>query len=205
VKGGEYRALFLYSIVSLVIIFAAIKWADKYGKSSLMAGSIAAVVMYGFVFWDLIPVYAVHAYQCKANSGFTVYKSIDEWKQENPGVAEILFSLENSKSSRQGNTTRYMLNQRFSWDITREKFWHIIKKIDERIIDTTTNEIIAREIDFNAQVLGLNKGGSFSEFKFWFYKDTCFKAEDRYTKWLVDDDSFYTLYLKYKHIQGDEK
>mgnify|MGYP003386385750 FL=1 len=200
-----FGALFLYILISIAVIIAAISWADKSGNRPGTTGLIAALVMYNLVFWDLIPVYGLHSYQCENNAGFTVYKTIEEWGKENPGVAETLVAVESTGAINYGNTSRYMLNQRFAWEITREKFWHIIKRVDEKIIDTVTGEVLAEEVDFNAQVLGLNRGGTFSEFKFWFDKSSCFKKEERETKWLVNGDSFYSLYLKYKNFNGDEK
>jgi len=50
--------------------------------------------MASIIFWDVIPIYGLHSYQCHAHSGFTINKTIEQWKHENPGVAETLVSYE---------------------------------------------------------------------------------------------------------------
>jgi len=79
-----------YLILSIAVIVIAMKWARKRNKSQDKAALIAIFIMFSLVFWDLIPVYAVRAYQCNVNAGFTVYKTVDEWKLENPSIAETL-------------------------------------------------------------------------------------------------------------------
>lgn len=198
-----FGTLFLYILISIVVIIAAVSWADKSGNRPGITGLMAALFMYNLVFWDLIPVYAVHAYQCKVNSGFTVYKGLDEWKQENPDIAETLTPIENAKWQHYGNITRVPLNQRFVWQTTREKVWHIVHEKDEKIIDTETNEVLAQYIDYYTTQPSLARGGNdLSDLKFWLDVNSCADKKDK-SKWLVDGDSFYTLYLKYKHINGD--
>ncbi len=127
-----FGALFLYILISIAVIIAAISWADKSGNRPGTTGLIAALVMYNLVFWDLIPVYGLHSYQCENNAGFTVYKTIEEWKKENPDIAETLTPVENATWQHDGNITRVPLNQRFVWQTTREKVWYIVHEKDDR-------------------------------------------------------------------------
>lgn len=197
-------SLLLYLLASIAVVISAVSWADKSGYRPGITGLIAALVMYNLVFWDLIPVYAVHSYQCKVNAGFTVYKSLDEWKKENPHVAETLTPNENAKWQHDGNITRVPLNQRIVWQTTREKVWHIVQGKDEKIIDTETNEVLAQNIDYYTTQPSMARGGDdLSDLKFWLDVNSCTDKKDK-SKWLVDGDSFYTLYLKYKHINGDQ-
>jgi len=167
------------------------------------------LVMFGWVVWDLIPVYAVHAYQCNANAGFTVYKTLDEWQQENPGIAETLspdklpeqYLVETKRKDKvyrypngdeltahfsdfehkvfstarfqpRGNTARIWLNQRFIRESTREKYWHIVSRTDERIVDRKTGDILAQYIDFGAST-SLYNANKLSDYKLWFDARTC--------------------------------
>jgi len=139
------------------------------------------LVMFGWVVWDLIPVYAVHAYQCNANAGFTVYKSLNKWKQENPGVAETLVAINNGKSINKGNTSIYPMNQRFVWEITDIKLWHIVRKTVERTRDTKTGEVLAENIDFRTNLKSLAVGGG-SNLKFWLRVGSCAEGSQNYSE-----------------------
>ena len=83
-------AIALYLLISVGVVVWAIKHAKKNGKSVKRWGSSAALVMYLIPFWDWIPTVAVHQYYCATESGFWVYKTVDQWKAENPGVMEGL-------------------------------------------------------------------------------------------------------------------
>ena len=84
----------IYLIISLIAVVIRVKQARKRGYKGWQGGLVTAFIMYNVIFWDLIPVYAVHSWQCTHNAGFTVYKTLDEWQQENPGVAETLIPVE---------------------------------------------------------------------------------------------------------------
>ncbi len=76
----------VYLLISLGVVMWAIRHAKKNGKSAKRWGWGAALVMYLIPFWDWIPTVAVHQYYCAKDSGFWVYKTLDQWKAENPGV-----------------------------------------------------------------------------------------------------------------------
>lgn len=80
----------LYLLISLGVVAWAISHAKKSGKSAKKWGWGAALVMYMIPFWDWIPTVAVHQFYCAKDSGFWVYKTLDQWKAENPGVMEGL-------------------------------------------------------------------------------------------------------------------
>jgi hypothetical protein len=230
----------IYLLISIGIVWLAIKWAQSNDIRGWKWGVPVGVFMFMTVFWDLIPVYAVHAYQCKNNAGFSIYKTLDEWKQENPGVIETL-NPDPEKSSikaywvktdsrgrhyqlpdgtelvaihgykgkhlstrikRSDGTEGYWLNQRFAWFTKYEKVWHIVHKTDERIVDIKTGEIIAREVDFSASAGRLYNANKLSDYKIWFEARSCFRDEDRETKWLVNGEAFSSLESKLSNL-GD--
>jgi len=167
----------LYLLLSLGVVALVKRYARNNNKNEKRWGWGAVLVMYLLVFWDLIPVYAVHAYQCNANAGFNVYKNLDEWKQENPGLAETLTPIKNAKWQREGNITRVPLNQRFVWQTTKERVWHIVYEKDEKIIDTETNEVIAQYIDYYTTQTHLALAGNdLSDLKFWLKITSCEKS-----------------------------
>ena len=84
---GVYLAAFY------LVVRATVRWARNNGRSTKRWGWIAALAMYLPVFWDHIPTVLLHQYLCATEQGFWVYKTVEEWQQENPGVAETLNSF----------------------------------------------------------------------------------------------------------------
>jgi hypothetical protein len=83
--------LIIYLAMSVGIALFASKvekkfWTFWYGMGFFL------VVMLGLVFWDWLPMEVMYYYECKKNAGFTQYKTLDQWKQENPGIWETLGS-----------------------------------------------------------------------------------------------------------------
>jgi len=189
----------LYLIISLIVIGIGMHKARLRGYKRWQGGLLAAFIMYNLLFWDLIPVYVVHGYQCDNNAGFTIHKTLEQWKQENPGVAETLVPIKNSSSIKMGNTTRYQLNQRFAWDITYSKVWHIVRKTDELIIDTETGEIMAHYSDFSASSGRLYNANKLSDYKIWFEARACKRAGKNISKRRFNE--FYHLLKNQTEIE----
>ena len=80
----------LYLLISIGVVKGAIAYARERGESPTRWGWSAALVMYLIPFWDLLPTIIADQYNCSNNSGFFVYKSVEEWKKLNPGVFETL-------------------------------------------------------------------------------------------------------------------
>ncbi|MEQ1622938.1 MAG: hypothetical protein ABL919_16195, partial [Methylococcales bacterium] len=68
----------------------AIKRAEKTKRNTRLWGGFVVFVFYNIIFWDLIPVYALHTYKCSTEGGLIINKTLDKWKQENSGVADTL-------------------------------------------------------------------------------------------------------------------
>ncbi|MGC2047702.1 MAG: hypothetical protein WA635_03735 [Gallionella sp.] len=73
-----FVAMGLYLLISLGVVAWAASYAKKHGKSVKRWGWGAALVMYLIPFWDWIPTVAVHQYYCAKDSGFWVYKTLDQ-------------------------------------------------------------------------------------------------------------------------------
>jgi hypothetical protein len=80
----------IYLLISIVIVRSAIRYARRNGLSAKHWGWGAALVMWLIPFWDWLPTVAVHQYYCATEAGFWVYKTLDQWKKENPGILENL-------------------------------------------------------------------------------------------------------------------
>jgi hypothetical protein len=80
----------VYLLITLWVVLTTIAWAKRNNRSPLKWGGVAAFVMYNLVFWDWLPTVVAHQYYCATEAGFWVYKTPEQWKEENPGVAETL-------------------------------------------------------------------------------------------------------------------
>lgn len=160
-------AIALYLIVSLVVVVLAARAAKKRGRSQWRLGGAAALVMYLLVFWDQIPTLVAHNYYCGKQAGFWVYKSLDQWKAENPGVAETLDTRLEPKlhDPRIGN--RSWSTQRFYTDISRIPAFHAIGRTEEVFTDAVTRQPLARSINFfRGRSFGVfSSGGSLDDFR----------------------------------------
>src|ERR1035437_1593300 len=89
-------AALLYLLISIAVVRWAIRYAWKNGKSAKRWGWGVALVMYLIPFWDWLPTVATHQFYCAKDAGFSIYKTPEQWKAENPGVIETL--VENNRS-----------------------------------------------------------------------------------------------------------
>lgn len=160
-----------YLYLSIWLTRRAVKGAKERGIAGWKFGLPMALVMYHLVFWEWIPTMVAHKYNCSKYGGFTVYKTLEEWKGENPGVAETL--LENKVSiQRVGDTENYTdtqnLNQRFRWKTKKNNFISFlpIYRFDDQVEDSITGEVLAHNIDFSS-------GRGRDYLKFWMNNRSC--------------------------------
>lgn len=173
--------LIIYLIVTLVLVVVGVRSARRRGKPGWKGGVLVVLIMYLLLFWDWIPMHVAHQYYCSSEGGFSRYKSMEQWKEENPGVAETLVPYKNVPAETANNRTRYLLNQRFAWDRYTTGLFLEIRKGDERIVDTHTGAILAQYIDFNS---GQNQHNPqrFRDFKLWLWAGSCEVGDGRRTK-----------------------
>ena len=193
--GLIYLIFFLlYGWLSWRLVKWAARRAKARGASPWLWGGAAGLVMYSLVFWDWLPMEVAFRYDCARHAGFTQYKTLAQWKAENPGVAETLTPSGDLKSFHEGNRERYLLNQRFAWDIIQTPHGFHIREREERIVDTRTGEVLARYVDFDTDIppigLGIKRSGAF---KIWMMKRSC--EADRNSKKKFNE--FYHL-VKYQ-------
>ncbi len=180
--GLMYLVFFaVYLLVSIAVVRGAIGYARKNGKSASRWGWGAAFVMYSLVFWDWIPTVAVHQYYCAKDSGFWVYKTLDQWKAENPGVMETLTTQQIWPHQHIGDINNYVstsiVNQRFNF--VNKKNGPLLLNVwrhEQIIIDSKTNQEIAQFVDFST---GNGNVGGEPELKFWMHSDNCLGGRDK--------------------------
>lgn len=138
----------IYLWLSVKAVKLAARWAKGHGHSPRLWGFLVGLVMYSLVFWDLLPAFSLWGYECATRGGFMQYKTLEQWKRENPGVAETLHPIKDPKWEHKGNLTRVPLNQRFVWEMLKKQHLFRVSEREERIIDTKTGEVMARYVDF---------------------------------------------------------
>ena len=163
----------LFAIIVLGGLLALACWAfiwayrnrRHHGKSDAVsfAWAVGAVVVLSLpITWDAIPTWIAFEYYTKKAAEVIVFKTLEQWKLENPSVAETLepyghgaqdkrmksISLENGKS-------RMNLNDRFAYDRQSEKLFLSVGLTRHEIVDTKTSEVMFR---FVAVASG-NSGG----------------------------------------------
>ena len=162
--------------IYLVLLIAATMWgyrhAAKIGlprKQRWLWAAGGFLLVYLPVFWDWIPTVVAHQYYCATEAGFWVYKSVDQWKKENPGVMETLVANKGAPSAHGA----YILNQRFNWVIKEDRFFplnHMIRQ-EQQVVDSKTGEVLARYVDFSTSHEPRQAG--WSGWKFWLDSRHC--------------------------------
>ncbi|MCU7937653.1 MAG: hypothetical protein KZQ99_22860 [Candidatus Thiodiazotropha sp. (ex Dulcina madagascariensis)] len=161
-------------LLSIWVVKLAVKQAGKHSKPGWYYGVPAGIVMFSLLYWDLIPTHAVHRYHCLVDGGFTVNKTLEEWKRENPGVVETLVPGGSLESTVDGNRERYQLNQRFAWDIYTSHHAFGVRERDEHIVDIENGEVLARYIDFDTDIRRLSlEPRNFRDLRLWLAVASC--------------------------------
>jgi len=176
-----FGAVLLYLLISVVVVRWAIRYARGNGRSAKRWGWGAALVMYSLVFWDWIPTVATHQFYCTKDSGFWVYKTLDQWKVENPGVMETLVANKGAPSKNEafddghGKTDTYLLNKRFNWIVTQQDISSLLPiiRIEQQVKDIKKNEVLARYVDFAAGNSVKSTIGPPGPLKFWLHSSNC--------------------------------
>jgi hypothetical protein len=165
-------AALMYLLLSIVVVRLAIRYARNNGRSAKRWGWSAALVMYLIPFWDWLPTVATHQYYCAKSAGFWVYKTVDQWRSENPGVMETLVYEKDIPHIQTPYGRAIVLNQRFL---------HIHKyegplpfnrwRIESEIRDSRNGEVIAREVNFSTSQERRQAG--WTGWKLWLNSERC--------------------------------
>ena len=183
--------LVLIGITFLVVVPLAVRYAAKHGRSKWRWGIGAFLLVYLPIFWDWLPTVAVHQYYCAKDSGFWVYKTLDQWKAENPGVMEGLVSNKARPPIQTSYGPAAVLNQRFVYFFKYEgPFLFNRWRIETEIRDSKNGEVIAREIGFSTSQERRQAG--WTGWKFWLNSERCGIENHR------DQGSFYKIMAQFE-------
>ena len=185
----------LMYLLFFLVYLALLVWATKrgwhwgvekkgwVGKKRWLGAAIGFLVVYLPAFWDWIPTIALHQYYCAKDSGFWVYKTLDQWNAENPGVAQTLVAYKGVRPKEErfdggdGRTDTYFLNKRFNWIVTQQDISSLfpIIMVEQQVKDVANNEVLARYVDFGTG----NSVGNFVSMplKFWLHSGSCSGGE----------------------------
>ncbi|MBV1929400.1 MAG: hypothetical protein KUG81_07815 [Gammaproteobacteria bacterium] len=105
-----------------------------------------------------------------------------------------------------GKGDAHWLNGRFAWLIQRTPRL-MVGKVDERIVDLETGEILAQSVDFASHPSGGRRWDwnplNLQSLKFWLRHRSCPAGEYPNPRWLVGGDSLVSLRKKIIDINGD--
>lgn len=182
----------------LLLLVAAPVWAYRYAakkglphKQRWLWAAGGFLLVYLPVFWDWIPTVVTHRYYCAKEAGFWVYKTLEQWKVENPGVMETLLYNKKLPHVQTPYGSGMVLNERFLYQIRYEGPYLINRWRNEAaIVDRKNGEVIAREIDFSTSHERRQSG--WSGWKFWLDSERCGVEKHR------DPGSFSRVTLQFE-------
>ena len=193
----------LVVLIVMVLYLALLVWATRRGwrwgvekkgwtgKKRYLGAAIGFFIVYMPVFWDWIPTVVTHQYYCARESGFWVYKTLDQWKTENPGVMEGLVANKGAPSTREGAkggfTDTYFLNQRINKIVKEYRASSILPvyRLEQEVVDTKSNNVLARYEDFWTGYID-----GWGDIKFWIGIKDCNSGKDNYGKFLLFKRTF---------------
>ena len=144
--------------VLLVLASWAFVWTYKakrrQGKSDLQsfAWAVGAVVVLSLpITWDAIPTWIAFKYYSDKEAGITVFKTLEQWKVENPGVAETIipYGFRDKRGELQNlgsDKFRYPVNDRFAYDSSKEQLFLSVYAIRYEVIDRKNDEVLVRHV-----------------------------------------------------------
>lgn len=161
-------------VLYFVVLIACTVWGYKIAKRRglspgrrRLSAAIGFAVVFLPVFWDTIPTLWLHRHYCETEGGFTVYKTLEQWKRENPGVAETLDRQSELKLYDPAIGNRFWATQRFYTDVKRTQVFHAIERTEHVLVDAVTQQLLARSVNFwrGRSWSLVSSGGSLDDFR----------------------------------------
>ena len=178
--------LVLIVLAMLIAVPLAIWHAKRHGRNKWAWGIGVFMLIFLPVFWDWIPTVVAHKYYCSTEAGFWVYKSVDQWKAENPGVMEELVANKERAPIQTSFGPGAELNERFVYFFRYDgPFLFNRWRIETEIRDRKSGEVIAREVGFSTSQERRQAG--WTGWKFWLDNKRCEIEKHR------DQGSFYKI------------
>ena len=164
-----------------ILIFARTNKAFlRHGKSEAVARvwAVAVVVALSLpITWDAIPTWIAFEYYSHKEAGIQVFKTLEQRKAENPGVAATLapygFRDKRGELKTMGNEKfRYPLNDQFAYDRSKVKLFLSVYAVRYEVIDRKNDAVLVRHTSVvSGNSGGLATGGS-GWWAFWLIHET---------------------------------
>jgi hypothetical protein len=177
-----YLFFFLvYLAFSIFLVRKAVAAARNRGRKGWKWGLPVAFVMYLIPFWDHVPTLVIHRYLCATEAGLWVYKTPEEWRAANPGIAETLTWREiptsyHSESVELG----FALNERFVFERQRSEVpLFPVSIATSKVIDTQSREEMVRMVT-------IGSGYGLGDLRFWVGEGECSRDPGRFWSLALD-------------------
>lgn len=159
-------------IITIIVMGISAYLARRKGKNPAKWALLSAFSLFVFVFWDYYPTKWTHQYYCEKEAGFWVYKTLNQWKAENPGVMETLVYNKAMPYVQTPYGVANALNLRFIYIYKYEgPFLFNRWRVETEIRDSKNGEVIAREVGFSTSQIRRQAG--WSGWKFWLDREHC--------------------------------
>jgi hypothetical protein len=183
---------FLLLLIGLPLLVSSL--AKRSGAGNKVATSLAVagfLLIFLSVFWDAIPTWIAFKYYADKEAGLKVYKTLEQWKQENPGVAEKIQQVKFDGSISKFGKELYPMNERFGVTVPNSRKLFLSVQIAEKeVIDLKTGEVMARYAGVGSGNTGGFASGGEGWWKVWLINSGDKEARIDYA---VIEDSFRTL------------
>lgn len=175
-------ALAIYVVVLVAVTWFAYRWAAKRGLprgKRWLAAAGGFLVVYLPAFWDHIPTLVAHNYYCEKEAGFWQYRTVEQWKAENSGIAETLtwreIPIQPDTITLPDGTNRYILNERFVSETHQRRLSLLPVTVWRSVIrDRKTEDIMAKLAGVGSGYGNLATGGEdWHVLKFWLALSPC--------------------------------
>lgn len=162
------------------------------GKSSAVATawSVGAVIALSLpITWDAIPTWIAFEYYAHKDAGITVFKTLEQWKKENPGVAETLepygFKDKRGEPKNLGNKKFLTpLNDRFAYTAQHfDKLFLSVYAVRYEVIDRKNDEVLVRHVAVGSGNAGGFATGGPGWWAFWLINEPSQKGHEIYSQY----------------------
>lgn len=199
----------VYFLLMFLCIRFARRWAGRQGRRPWLWGWLAALLIGLPVFWDWLPVVVMHKYYCATQGGFWIYKTPEQWFQENPEAKGKLWGddyydwKDKHPPERIEGGQRHWISDYVISEWSNKSVSHAIGSREMRLIDARTGEILGRMVNFYRGSQGQFAMGihSFTDAKFWLgigQRQCTVEAQKL-------NHEFGDFRKKFKHIGGGQK
>lgn len=204
--------LCIYATLSFLFVRFVVKKADKFEVNRKVSIIIAIlVVTFPFTYMTIeyyVTKAAFNSY-CTKEAGVWIYKTVDQWKAENPGVAETLkpYTDKNrpdfihSGDGLYNTSETEFLNPRFAnvYKKNGPLTPNVFRRMYE-LVDVKNGEVMARWIDFSSGYGNPFQGTPYglSSYKVWLLDPQC-SSYDR------NSDTFFDYLKAITNIGGIQK